>query len=86
MKRLSDLALRVHSHRTLSCIRHSHYTADSYRCRAAASLNSRAAELGAAEGKTKGGGTCPPVKPVCTWGERGTSPGWHRAVELRQAA
>jgi len=21
-----------------------------------------------AEGKTKGGGTCPPVTPVCTWG------------------
>ncbi|SAI73542.1 LysR family transcriptional regulator [Bordetella ansorpii] len=25
-----------------------------------------------AEGKTKGCGTCRPVKPVCTWGERGT--------------
>ncbi|MRT33235.1 hypothetical protein FGX01_05695, partial [Xylella fastidiosa subsp. multiplex] len=25
-----------------------------------------------AEGKTKGGGTCRPAKPVCTWGWRGT--------------
>lgn len=25
-----------------------------------------------AEGKTKGDGTCPPAKPVCTWGWRGT--------------
>ena len=25
-----------------------------------------------AEGKTKGGGTQPPAKPVCTWGWRGT--------------
>lgn len=25
-----------------------------------------------AEGKTKGYGTRPPAKPVCTWGERGT--------------
>ncbi|AXC23241.1 hypothetical protein IPC600_05915 [Pseudomonas aeruginosa] len=25
-----------------------------------------------AEGKTKGGGTRPPAKPVCTWGWRGT--------------
>ncbi len=25
-----------------------------------------------AEGKTKGGGTGPPAKPVCTWGWRGT--------------
>lgn len=25
-----------------------------------------------AEGKTKGGGTCRPAKPVCTWGGRGT--------------
>lgn len=25
-----------------------------------------------AEGKTKGGGTCRPEKPVCTWGWRGT--------------
>ena len=25
-----------------------------------------------AEGKTKGGGTQPPAKPVCTWGGRGT--------------
>ena len=26
-----------------------------------------------AEGKTKGGGTCRPAKPVCTWGWRGTA-------------
>ena len=26
-----------------------------------------------AEGKTKGGGTCLPAKPVCTWGWRGTA-------------
>lgn len=26
-----------------------------------------------AEGKTKGGGTQPPAKPVCTWGWRGTA-------------
>jgi hypothetical protein len=26
-----------------------------------------------AEGETKGGGTCPPAKPVCTWGWRGTA-------------
>src|SRR5260370_28492791 len=26
-----------------------------------------------AEGKTKGGGTCRPAKPVCTWGGRGTA-------------
>ena len=26
-----------------------------------------------AEGKTKGGGTQPPAKPVCTWGGRGTA-------------
>ncbi|EBF7496639.1 hypothetical protein B4R39_25735, partial [Salmonella enterica] len=26
-----------------------------------------------AEGKTKGFGTLPPAKPVCTWGWRGTA-------------
>jgi len=32
-----------------------------------------------AEGKTKGGGTCLPAKPVCTWGLGGT-------VQLRRRA
>ena len=34
-----------------------------------------------AEGKTKGGGTGPPAKPVCTWGWRGTR---HKAASCRQ--
>ncbi|MFA7667810.1 MAG: hypothetical protein WCX93_00505 [Burkholderiaceae bacterium] len=33
-----------------------------------------------AEGKTKGVGTQPPVKPVCTWGWRGTTRLGRRAV------
>ena len=33
-----------------------------------------------AEGKTKGGGTCRPAKPVCTWGWRGTQRLRHRAA------
>ncbi|TMN19388.1 hypothetical protein FF950_11640 [Pseudoxanthomonas sp. X-1] len=33
-----------------------------------------------AEGKTKGFGTRPNVKPVCTWGERGTERLCHRAA------
>ena len=32
-----------------------------------------------AEGKTKGGGTCRPAKPVCTWG-------WHGTARLRRRA
>ncbi|MGE3772782.1 MAG: hypothetical protein AB7I32_07630, partial [Gammaproteobacteria bacterium] len=32
-----------------------------------------------AEGKTKGGGTCRPAKPVCTWG-------WHGTQRLRRRA
>jgi hypothetical protein len=33
-----------------------------------------------AEGKTKGGGTCLPAKPVCTWGWRGTARPRRRAA------
>ncbi|WP_313560949.1 hypothetical protein [Diaphorobacter nitroreducens] len=33
-----------------------------------------------AEGKTKGGDTWPPAKPVCTWGEHGTERLRRRAV------
>ncbi|QAA93946.1 hypothetical protein CSC67_09165 [Pusillimonas caeni] len=33
-----------------------------------------------AEGKTKGGGTQPPAKPVCTWGWRGTTRRCRRAA------
>src|SRR5690606_8990883 len=33
-----------------------------------------------AEGKTKGGGTHPPAKPVCTWGWRGTTRRCRRAA------
>ncbi len=33
-----------------------------------------------AEGKTKGGGTCRPAKPVCTWRWRGTQRLRHRAA------
>ncbi|RZZ90206.1 hypothetical protein EA663_00080 [Pseudoxanthomonas winnipegensis] len=46
----------------------------------------RAKARATAEGKTKGGGTPPPAKAVCTWGRRGTSRLRRRAASGAQSA